>query len=174
MSLLQVYGVYCVLVTLGIVGLYFGIRSRLRSKKSLQPEKVTPSAYTWDCYMADIDAGFTVDEILEKSGGKIPRRPEKYKGPVPSKEFEGRLQARLAWYNEVARTAPILKVVPPPSPGKPVVAIPAFMVPCPVCSKITYRTPGESLNYGYSDTSVRNSPTCKTCKGRGMIPVEKG
>lgn len=71
-------------------------------------------------------------------------------------------QGELArWFEEASKEVSLRKVVPPPPPGQPVLAIKAWYAPCKWCAERVRQT---GVPY----------PDCTHCKGKGFIIVTGG
>jgi hypothetical protein len=81
------------------------------------------------------------------------------------------------WFAQIAKMVPILKVVPPPTPNPPVIAVKGFWVPCS-CGTGLMTTMNFPTRYPSSISSPPPPATpganFKKCGDRGYVFVQQG
>lgn len=151
-------------ISMGVVFFLFFVRIPEKKEVAASPSKpdAEKKVYTRTQLLKDLENPMlTLEEILERCGGEIPKE-ESAEAP-PNKN--DRSKERLQWFQNVCETVKTLKVVPPPPPPQPVAKIDFFVVPCGWCTNSNMR----STLYG-STGKYR----CDRCKDTGMIRIAKG
>lgn len=138
--------------------------------------------YTWDDLQRDLyDSKLTLNEIMEKCGGVLPKKPGKGAAQGPEsgpEEPKGRLAELQAWFGKRAQETPVLKVVPPPPQPPPVVTLSGQSVRCPYCAG-SGQAYGNIVGLGRTESFFNPMPappaqagsTCSRCKGHGYVIV---
>lgn len=106
-----------------------------------------------------------------QDGGGPPQGPDG--GPNPTPRMRTMVD-KQAWFSELAKELPKLKLVPPPVP-KALVVAKGFTVPCTCVSE--RRLPGGgSLGLGHHDLGPNQArkPFCSKCNDTGVIVVTGG
>lgn len=161
---------------LGISGVAWGLWLRRRKNRRAAPAaavEAPKSAYTYKEFAKDLYVDeVSISDILDRCRGVIPPRPEQ-ESPAPVQPTDGPKGLdphRQAWFEELARRLPQIKIVPPP----PVqVTVQAFLIPC-VCRHQDFPTRMVASGSEIQGRSGERAYRCKRCKDTGMVAITKG
>ena len=146
-------------------------------KPAPSPEPA-PRKYTYEEYVRDMEEGIlSITEILEKcrAAGGIPKKPE----GAPESPVDERLKSRMAWFEQLAKVAPNLKLVPAPPPPPVVVALKGQTVPCQSCMgrgmEAAWPCGGAPPRPQFDNVfNVRKGGKCRSCNGTGFVVITGG
>lgn len=142
-----------------------------------KPGEVPQTVGLWKPYseaelLADLhNPALSIDQIMVRCKDLDPDLIEK---TIKSMNPDDRRGQRLLWYTNMLKSNKVLKVVPPPTPAKTVIAVKASMEICRMCmhQRINLRMGTYDREYvsPYANQIIR----CNFCKDTGYVTIQRG
>lgn len=169
------------------------------------PLSVSPnSKYSYHDFLRDIkDPDVSIDSIIDRCGGEIPKDwkqnvkpapvpadhgPEKSQSPFQTQapiDIPPSLDRLQRWFTKLAQSTQTRPVVAPPAAPAapaPVVSVPGFTVPCKWClSERMARRPSSDGSMKGDHFATKNPYSvdlgtvhCNICQNRGFVTIQRG